>query len=257
MRWAVLSLIVMLGCVPAAFPQTSEDIGALRRDLDELRNSQKAIMDHLDAIQKLLLQRLPAAAPQPEAFKETMLNIEGAYSMGNNNARVALIEFTDFQCPFCGRHFKQTVPQIVADYVKTGKLRYIQLDYPLEQIHPSAFKAAEAARCGGEQGKFWEMHDRLFTNQNALTADDLKTHADAVGLDLDQFSECLASGKEAAKIRSDMAEGQKNGIGATPGFLLGLAPPNGSAVRVTKRIIGSQPFANFKDAIDELLAAAR
>jgi protein-disulfide isomerase len=141
--------------------------------------------------------------------------------------------------------------------VKTGKLRYIQLDYPLEQIHPSAFKAAEAARCGGEQGKFWEMHDRLFTNQNALTADDLKTHADAVGLDLDQFSECLASGKEAAKIRSDMAEGQKNGIGATPGFLLGLAPPNGSAVRVTKRIIGSQPFANFKDAIDELLAAAR
>jgi protein-disulfide isomerase len=242
---------------PAAFSQTAEDIQSLRRDADAIRDSQKVIKDQLDAIQKLLQQALSAAAGQPQAFKEATLNVEGDYSMGDKSAKVTLIEFTDYQCPYCGRNFQQTLPRVVAEYVRTGKVRYILRDFPLEPIHPLAFKAAEAARCGGEQGKYWEMHDRLFSNQSALSGDALLAHAKAVGLDPDKFNDCLASGKEVAKIRGDMAEGQKNGITGTPAFFLGLTQPNERTVKATKRIVGAQPYASFKEAIDDLLIASK
>lgn len=136
-------------------------------------------------------------------------------------------------------------------------MRYVARDFPLESIHPFAFKAAEAARCAADQGKYWEMHDKLFSNQSALTADDLLNYAKAVGADGAKFKECLDSGKQASKIRSDMAEGQKAGVSGTPGFFLGLTEPNATTVKATKNIVGAQPYANFKEAIDSLLASAK
>jgi protein-disulfide isomerase len=248
--------VFLLGVfAPAAFPQSAEDITSLRRDIDAVRDSQKLIQAQLEAIKKLLEQGPPAgAAPQP--FKEAVLSIEGAPIKGDKNAKVTLVEFTDFQCPFCGRHFQQVYPQIYDEYIKTGKVKYVVRDFPLESIHPFAFKAAVAARCGGEQGKYWEMRDKLFTNQTALAADDLAKYAKDVGLDAAKFKECLDSGKEDAKIRSDISEGRSAGVTGTPGFFVGLTKPNETKITAVKNIVGAQPFASIKEAIDTLLQVA-
>jgi protein-disulfide isomerase len=249
--------VLLLGMLaPAAFPQSADDIKSLRRDIDAVRDSQKVIQNDIADIKKILEQGGPPSGGAPQAFKETVLSIEGAPMKGDKDAKVTLIEFTDFQCPFCGRSFQQVYPQIYDEYVKTGKVKYVLRDFPLESIHPFAFKAAVAARCGGEQGKYWEMREKLFTNQTALAADDLVGYAKAVGLDGAKFKACVDSGKQDAKIRSDMAEGQKAGVTGTPGFLLGLTQPNETKITAVKNIVGAQPFSSFKDAIDSLLQVA-
>src|SRR5579862_4521599 len=253
----LVTVSLLATSVPCALAQSEDEIRSLRRDLDAIRDSQKVIKDQLDAIQKLL-QQGGAPGAQPQAFKEATLNIDGAYSIGDKKAPVTMVEFTDYQCPFCSRNFKDTFPQLNSEYIKTGKVRYVLVEFPLESIHPFAFKAAEAARCSGEQGKYWEMHDELFSHQDKLAADDLARHAGTVGIDVDKFKACLSSGKEATKIRSEMAEGSKNGISGTPGFFLGLTTPNNQgSVKATKQIIGAQPYSQFKDAIDSLLADAK
>ena len=125
------------------------------------------------------------------------------------------------------------------------------MDFPLESIHKFAFKAAEAARCAAEQGKFWQMHDRLFTNQTAL--EPAKPHAEAIGLDVAKFEGCLSAGKYAEAIRKDAAEGAKAGVTGTPAFFLAYTDPNSSKVKTEVRLTGAQPYAAFKAQIDKLL----
>jgi protein-disulfide isomerase len=137
--------------------------------------------------------------------------------------------------------------------VKAGKLRYIVRDFPLEAIHPQAFKASEGVHCAGDQGKYWEMHDLLFANQQALGAADLPKHAGTLGLDLGKFQDCLDRGTHAALVRRDLAEGQKAGVRGTPTFFLGVIEDD-SRMRVVRVITGSQPLAEFKAAIDAALA---
>jgi protein-disulfide isomerase len=122
---------------------------------------------------------------------------------------------------------------------------------PLESIHKNAFKAAEVARCAGEQGKYWEMHDRLYANQQTL--EPWKPHAEAVGLDVAKFEECLNSGRQAVKIRADMAEAEKAGLTGTPSFFLAYTDPKSTKIKTVSRLVGAQPFAAFKAAIDRLL----
>lgn len=131
-------------------------------------------------------------------------------------------------------------------------MKYVFVDFPLESIHKFAFKAAEAARCAGEQGKFWEMHDRLFANQKDL--EPAKPHAEAIGLDVPKFEGCLSAGKYAEAIRKDAAEGQKAGVTGTPLFFLAYTDPASSKVKTVARLSGAQPYAAFKTQIDQLLA---
>jgi protein-disulfide isomerase len=149
------------------------------------------------------------------------------------------------------------VPQLDAEYIKPGKIRYAVRDFPLEAIHPHAFKAAEATHCAAEQGRYWEMHDRLFANQRALAPEDLPGHAQAVGIDGAKFQACLQSGRHAARIRRDLAEGLKAGARGTPNFFLAVQEPNGPGIRVLKVLRGALPFGHFKATIDEALAAPK
>lgn len=141
------------------------------------------------------------------------------------------------------------------DYVDTGKMQLVFMDFPLG-FHDKAQKASEAGLCAGDQGKFWEMHDTLFTNSKALEPEKLGTYAESVGLNMEKFKTCLDSGKYADDIKKRIAEGQKAGITGTPAFLLGYIQPNGQ-VKATEKIVGAQPFANFKTAIDKMLAAGK
>jgi protein-disulfide isomerase len=117
------------------------------------------------------------------------------------------------------------LPQLTQEYIKTGKLRYVFRDLPIEQIHPHAFKAAEAANCANEQGKFWEMHKRLFENMRSLAPSQLAGHAQAVGLDAQKFAQCLDSNKYAAEVRKDIFDAERAKLEGTPNFVIGLVNP--------------------------------
>jgi protein-disulfide isomerase len=162
---------------------------------------------------------------------------------GPEKAPVTIVEFSDFQCPFCSRA-ASTVEQVLENY--PGKVRVVFRHFPLE-FHKQAPKAAEAAICAQDQGKFWEYHDTLFKNQEKLMPDDLKQHAQSIGLDSAKFEECLNSGKHAELVKKDMAAGQKAGVTGTPAFFI-----NGMMIS------GAQPIDEFKRLIDaELTATAK
>jgi protein-disulfide isomerase len=239
-------LAFMLTAAVAAQPEqpSSADIA---KELAALKASVTAMQKDLQEIKTLILSR-PAAGPPASV----VLDLGSNETKGDPNAKLTLVEFSDYQCPFCGRHERDTNPQIQKEYVETGKVKYVFLDLPLESIHRLAFKAAEAANCAGEQGRYWEMHDRLFENQQAL--EPWAPHAEAVGLDVAKFQECLDSSRQAAEVRRDMAEAQKAGITGTPGFFLAYTDPKSSSVRTVASIKGAQPFAAFKAEIDRLLA---
>jgi len=130
------------------------------------------------------------------------------------------------------------------------------MDFPLESIHPKALKAHEASICAKDQGKYWEMHDKIFENTKAISSDDLVKNAEAIGLDMTAFKECLDGGKYTAEIRDDISQGQKAGMRGTPSFFLGLTDPKDpTKIKVTKFIRGAQAFSGFKPSIDELLSA--
>ena len=147
------------------------------------------------------------------------------------------------------------MPQIEKEYIETGKMKHVFMDFPLP-MHKNAQKASEAGHCAGDQGKFWEMHDKLFVNSRALGAEDLLKYAEALDLDMKKFKECLDGGKSAEQIKKIMAEGMKAGVTGTPAFLLGFIEPDGK-VKAVKKISGAQPYANFKAAIDELLSSKK
>ncbi|GBC77945.1 Disulfide bond formation protein D [bacterium HR08] len=205
--------------------------------------------------------RVAEPSPAPRSVAETpssaiVLEIADAPSRGAKEAPVVLVEFSDYQCPFCARHVRETMPEIEREYVRTRKVRYVFRDFPLEAIHPHAFRAAEAARCAGEQGRFWEMHDRLFAHQNALTSKDLLAHAEALGLNLRRFRRCLEERRFAERIRRDLSEGQRAGVRGTPSFFLGV-PESGGKVRVLRVLRGAQPYEAFRQAVEELLREGR
>ena len=174
------------------------------------------------------------------------------YTMGDEDATVTLIEFTDFDCPFCVRHYEQVYPQIKKDYVETGKVKYELRNLPLVSLHPNADVAAEAANCAGKQNKFWEMHDLLFENQPsrgavADPAAEMKKYAAQLGLNATQFASCLDNHETEAAVQADVAAGGSAGIDGTPGFW--VVGPDGQ----TKQIVGAYPYETFKAAFDEML----
>lgn len=219
----------------------------LKKALDSLNETQKAILKELQDIKKLLAAPRPAADTLPDA----PIDITREPFRGATNAKVALIEFSDFQCPFCGKYDRETYPQLIKDYVDTGRVKYVWRDYPLD-FHQDAGKAAEAARCARDQGRFWEMHDRLFANQQTIAATDLPKYAEALQLNAPTFQQCLDSGRYTADIQKAITDANGLGISGTPSFFIGVVQPNGT-VKAAKKLVGAQPYATFKAAIDSLL----
>jgi protein-disulfide isomerase len=160
-------------------------------------------------------------------------------AQGATNAPVTIVEFSDFQCPFCQR-VSPTLKRLKETY--GDKIRIVWKDFPLTAIHPEAFKAAEAGNCAREQGKFWEYHDRLFANQQTLQPDALKTHAVASGLDPAKFNACLDSSKYSTRVQEHVGVGAKLGINSTPAVFI-----NG------RQVTGAQPYEVFAGIIDEEL----
>ncbi len=163
--------------------------------------------------------------------------------LGDADAPVTIVEFSDFQCPFCKKANDEALKEVKEKYVQTGKVKLVYRDFPLE-FHPEAEPAALAAECADEQGKFWEYHDLLFANQASLSDANYKKWAQELGLDTEQFNGCYKGLKYLDEMRADMSDGQKYGVSGTPAFFV-----NG------KLLTGAQPYAAFEQEIEAALAA--
>lgn len=159
---------------------------------------------------------------------------------GNPESGIVIVEFSDFQCPFCKEAFP-IVRQLISEY--QSKIKFVFRDFPISDSHPQAQKAAEAGQCAHAQGKFWEMHDKLFLNQGDLTVPALKRYAQEIGLDTGAFNQCLDNGEKAVVVQQDFNDGVLSGVDGTPTFFI-----NGT------RFAGVLTMDNFKTAIDQLTA---
>jgi protein-disulfide isomerase len=185
------------------------------------------------------------ATPTPAS--DLKVNLENVPMLGEATASVTIVEFSDFQCPYCEQFFTLTWPQIKKEYVATGQVKYYFKNFPLTGIHKNASLAAEAALCAQDQEAFWAYHDQLFAQQGewaeqASPAASFRKYASSVGLKAKDFASCLDSGKYAARVSAEVSEGQTLGITGTPSFVI-----NG------RLLVGAYPFAEFKKIIEPLL----
>lgn len=252
----ILATLLAVGGQPAA-AQTADDFSALKSEIEVLRQGQDEMRKDLAVIRKILEDatrgRLQTRA-EP-TFQPVDMTVAAAPFLGDEAAPVTLVEFSDFQCPFCKRHFDRVMPELVKTYVETGQLKYVMREFPITSLHPEAPRASLAALCAGEQGKYWQIHDLIFGDPKRISPSALKQHAATIGLDMAAFTSCLGDSRYAAQIRRDQAEGQKLGVRGTPTFLLGATDPaDPTRLRATKLIRGAQPLAVFRQAIEEILS---
>lgn len=202
---------------------------------------------------KVVAAALPSAptAPAPPSAPQapTKVNIQISADdpvKGKSTAKLTIVEFGDYQCPFCGRFFKDVQPSIIKDYVDTGKAKFVYKN--LAFLGKESTDAANAALCAKEQNKFWEYHDKLYNSQNgenqgAFSVDNLKKFASDIGLNVLKFNTCLDGQKYNAQVQADIAEAKRVGFQSTPSTAIGSTP-----------IIGAQPYSQFKTIIDTELA---
>jgi protein-disulfide isomerase len=242
-----------LGAAPGSPQNTTADrVQALEASQRELQRQIQALETQLEELKALLLSR-PAGPPGPPAVTGLVLPAGGA-TRGSAKSPLTIVEYTDFECPFCARYARESYPLLIREFVDAGRVRYVVRHLPLESIHPNARGAAQAAECARQQGKFWEMHDRLFANPQALSRADLERTADALGLTMPAFRQCVDSPGAGAAVSRDLDEALRAGITATPSFIIGTTQPDGS-VKALRRLSGAQPYPVFKAALEGLLAS--
>lgn len=194
------------------------------------------------------------APPQPPSPQVIQVSVDDDPIKGDPNAPVTVIEFSDFQCPFCSRFYTQTLPALEENYINTGKIKFVYRDLPLDNLHPNARPAHIASECADEQGKFWEYHDVLFANQrewNRLSPVDLNVklneYATSMGLNSASFDSCLSSKSIADEVNADFLQAAQYGATGTPTFFIGNEKDG------FIKLVGAQPYSAFQAAIDAQL----
>ncbi|HZY60732.1 MAG TPA: thioredoxin domain-containing protein [Candidatus Binataceae bacterium] len=209
----------------------------IKAPLEQYMKRQKVNAARAELIAQLRKQadvKVMLKAPRVEVATKN-----GAGAMGPSNAPITIVEFSDYQCPFCQRA-EESVKEVLKKY--GDKVRLVYMDFPLP-MHPNAMGAAQAARCAGDQGKYWEYHDALFADQSKLDAAGLKATADKLKLDPKKFSDCTAHGLHVDQIRASQQEGSQVGVDGTPTFVI-----NGRLMN------GAQPASEIESVVDEELA---
>lgn len=227
-----------------------QQLAAIQDDLDELKDEVSDLKDQVASPPApAVAARAPAAAPR---FSPTPVQTAGYPSLGKNDAPVTMVEFTDFQCPFCRRHATNTLPQLRKDFVDTGKVRYVVVDNPIPS-HRYAAQAAQAAHCAGDQGKYWQMHDHLFENQHRITPQALVTFAQEIGADPKAFSACMDSGKHAAEVQAAGRVSAMAGARGTPSFVIGKTGADGKVSGQV--VVGAKAYPYFANILNKLLGS--
>jgi len=242
---------VLAAALPAAAQAPAEDVN--RQILQELRASRtllEGMQRDLEATPPAPAAQRPAPAPAPNDRVAYPFPPKG-FTLGRTDAPLVMVEYTDYECPFCRQFHVDSFEQIRRNYIDTGKIRYVSRDFPLE-FHRNAQPAAMAARCAGEQNKFWELRHTMIVNASKLGPEQVVGYAKEQKLDLARFETCLKSGRHKAAIEADMAEGRNAGVSGTPSFVIGRLV-DGRLEGV--RIVGAMPYMMFAQKLDELLKA--
>jgi len=230
----------------------AKDEGITKEQAEAILSELRQIRTLLEKQQAQGVARPAAAQPAPQA-QNVRVSIEHSPSLGQADAPLTLVEFADYQCPFCTRFHTGAFAELKKNYIDTGKVRFVSRDLPLP-FHNQAEKAAQAARCAGDQdaAAYWKMRHLLLTNSSTLSEANMIRYAQELSLDVELFKACLASGKHAAAIQRDLADASTAGLTGTPSFVLGRT--SGTTVEGIA-IIGAQPYQNFEARIKELLSA--
>jgi len=247
---SILTLALFMTVSAAASQPNKDDLAKLKDQVAQLNAQQQQILASLDELKKMV--RGPG---QPELKPPPTMSVAGELYKGEPAAKVAIIEYADFQCPFCRRFESQVYPNIRDSYIQTGKLKYFHRDMPLV-FHQGAMPAARAVHCASEQGKFWEMHDAMLGDTASLTPADIDDRAGKLGLNVPDLDKCISSNRFADIIQRGISEASAMQVSGTPTFIIGTLDANGNVMSVKKTVVGASPFEAFKAAIDPLLASA-
>jgi protein-disulfide isomerase len=223
-------------------PAQVQEQGITRQQADQ-------ILEELRQIRQLLEKQQaakPAGPPEPVRAK---LNLEGAEMLGSKSAPITVVEFTDYQCPFCQRFHLATFNELKKNFIDTGKVRFYSRDLPLDSIHPNAMRAAQAARCAGDQGQFWKLRDIMGAHPDKLDMDSLVESAGSLKLDTAAFRSCVESGKYKEAVQVSALEALRYGIAGTPSFVVGKSTPEGVEGEVME---GALPLSEFARAFAKL-----
>jgi protein-disulfide isomerase len=242
---------ILITCLIITIGITIFFAGAYTTNLNSDKISQEEFKNEIARLElKILEKQLPIK--QPNSILK--ISTDNDPIIGKADAPITIIEFSDFQCPFCARFHIETLPSIINEYINNGQVKLVFRDFPIQSIHPNALPASVAAECANEQGKFKEMHDMLFEKQKEWSNQNIENvmitfnqYASKIGIEEIKFDSCLKNGKYVEEIQKDLNDGRTYGISGTPGFFIG----NNQIGFVELK--GAQPFDSFKKVIDSQL----
>ena len=244
-RYARLAALPLALLLPLGAQSATKDEGITRQQADE-------ILKELRQIRQLLEQQQVKAPPaREEQAARVKLNLEGFAMLGSKEAPLTIVEFTDYQCPFCQRFHTTAFPELKKNYIDTGKVRFYSRDLPLD-FHSNAMRAAEAARCANDQGQFWKLRDVMGANPDQLDMNSLLADAADLKMNLDTFRACVESEKYKNAVQTDVMEAMKIGANGTPTFVIGKSTSDGVDGEL---VVGAQPYPMFDQKLKELGSA--
>jgi protein-disulfide isomerase len=237
-----LVLLLPLGLLPLgaqdtknAKPDSGKDQGITREQADQ-------ILEELRQIRQLLERQQQQKPPGPPEPARAQMNLDGAEMLGSKTAPITVVEFTDYQCPFCQRFHVAVFGDMKKNFIDTGKVRFYSRDLPLDSIHPNAMRAAMSARCAGEQGQFWTLRDIMGAHPDKLEMANIMDDAASLKMDTAAFRACVESGKYKEAVQTSVLEAMKFGISGTPSFVIGKSTPEGVDGEVLE---GALPLTEF------------
>jgi len=232
-RYATAAILPLMIAAPLAAQAQSEP-GITRQQADEILNELKQI--------RQLLEKQNKAEAEPAKPSRVKLDLRNTPMLGSKDAPLTIVEFTDYQCPFCQRFHTMVFGDLKKNYIDTGKVRFYSRDLPLDSLHPNATRAAEAARCANEQGQFWSIREILSAHPDKLDLDSLVAAAQQVKLDVPKFRSCVEAEKYKNEVQADVLEAMKIGADGTPAFVIGKSTPEGVDGEL---MVGAQPYPLF------------
>jgi protein-disulfide isomerase len=242
---------------PQPEPQKKRPGPSLQAQIDSLREGQEKLQKEVEGLKALLEERaVRMDAPVAARFQEAItLNVFREPFKGSAGARVAILEFSDFDCSFCAKYATEIYPLIDHAYIQSGQVKYFFRDLPGPE-HPNALFKARVARCAGEQGQFWGAHDRLFRDQRPFDGPGLIAFGTALGLDWERFNACITSDHYLEAIQRSALGASRMRINGTPAFLIGTLSEDGTVLRAVKVFLGAESFQAFRTVLDGLLNPA-
>ncbi|HTP87284.1 MAG TPA: thioredoxin domain-containing protein [Candidatus Acidoferrales bacterium] len=232
----------------AVLPLAAQDKAAQEKSIT--REQADEIIKELRQIRQLLEKQQAKPGPgqqEEQPTRATITDLSAVSMLGSKTAPITIVEYTDYQCPFCQRFHLSAYPEIKKNYIDTGKARFYSKDLPLD-FHPNAMRAAQAAHCAGEQGKFWQLRDLMGSNPDKLDMGHIMGFAADIKLDTQKMQECINSDKYKARVEADVSEAMRLGANGTPAFVIGKSAGEGVDGEL---VVGAMPYSMFDQKLRE------